>query len=586
MGADTHYYDYVIIGSGFGGSVSALRLAEKGYSVLVLERGKRFEAKDFPKTNWNLPKFLWMPSLRMFGFMGINFLNDILIYNGTGVGGGSLVYASTHIKPGKAFFEAPEWADLADWKAELEPHYKTADRMLGTARNPRADWPADQVMREIAEELGREKTFAPTPVGIFFGEEGKTVPDPFFGGEGPDRTGCIHCGGCMVGCRHNAKNTLDKNYLYLAELRGAKIRPESNVIDVRPLYGPQKDDARYEIVSEKTTAWFRKPKTTVRARNVVFSAGVLGTVNLLLRCRDETKSLPNISDKLGKIVRSNSESIMGVTARHGSEEKDFSKGVAITSHFWIDDVTSVEPVRYSRGSSFMRNLAVPLTELEGGVGRRLIEFAKYTIKQPYDFFKTRLMSGWARDSTILLIMQTVDNRMSLKRGRNIWTAFRTGLVSELDKDIPLTSVIEAGRKVAELFGKKTDGVISASLNEVLLNTASTAHILGGCGIAADEQQGVINTNHELFNYPGLYVADGSVIPANLGVNPSLTITAMSERAMSLIPTKQTADRSAFLEWPENYTKTQIPHTGRKKLLALFAVLPMALFLLSTFLKRK
>lgn len=586
MSADTEYFDYVIIGSGFGGSVSALRLAEKGYSVLVLERGKRYNAADFPKTNWNLRKFLWMPTLRMFGFMGINFLNDILIYNGTGVGGGSLVYASTHIKPNRAFFEAPEWADLADWESELEPHYQMANRMLGTARNPRADWPADQVLKEIAQELGREHTFSATPVGIFFGEPGKNVPDPYFGGEGPDRSGCIHCGGCMVGCRHNAKNTLDKNYLYLAELRGTKIRPESNVVDVRPLYGAQVDDARYEVVYEKSTAWFRKPKSAVRARNVVFSAGVLGTVNLLLKCRNETNSLPNLSSQLGKIVRSNSESIMGITAREGSEDKDFSKGVAITSHFWIDDVTSVEPVRYSRGSSFMRTLSVPLTELDGGALTRLVEFAKYTIKRPYDFVKTRILPGWARDSTILLFMQSVDNRMSLKRGRNIWTAFRKGLVSELDKEIPVTSVIEAGRKVAELFGRKTNGVVAASFNEVLLNTASTAHILGGCGIGADETKGVIDTNHEVFNYPGLFVADGSVIPANLGVNPSLTITAMTERAMSLVPRKEAADRTTYLEWPEGYRpETESAHRG-KIFLGLAAFIAMTVFLLSTFLKRK
>lgn len=538
MSADTTVYDFVIIGSGFGGSVSAMRLTEKGYKVLVLERGKRYRAKDFPKTNWNIPKFLWLPALRCFGFMGINFLNDIMILNGTGVGGGSLVYASTHIKPGKQFFTASEWKELADWEQELTPHYDTANRMLGTTSNTRL-WPADQVLREIADEMGQGHTFKPTPVGIFFGpEEGKTVPDPFFNGEGPERTGCIHCGGCMVGCQHNAKNTLDKNYLYLAEKRGAEVRPEANVLDVRPLSTPQADSARYEVIYEKTTAWFRKPQTTIRAKNVVFSAGVLGTVNLLLKCRNELKSLPKISPILGQIVRSNSEALMGVTARQGSDQRDFSKGVAITSHFWVDDVTSVEPVRYPRGSSLMRNLSVPLVDLKGGLLSRLAQFVTYTVRQPYDFLKARLLPDWARDSTILLIMQTVDNRMALTRGRNIWTLFRKGLVSNLDATVPIPAVIDAGRKVVEMFSQKINGVPASTVNEVVFNMASTAHILGGCNIGADEKSGVVNLYHEMFNYPGLYVADGSVIPANLGVNPSLTITAMTERAMSYIPPKQ------------------------------------------------
>lgn len=528
--------DFVIIGSGFGGSVSALRLVEKGYDVVVLERGKRYNAKDFPKTNWNIGKFLWLPALRCFGFMGINFLNDIMILNGSGVGGGSLVYASTHIKPNASFFKAPEWADLADWEAELAPCYDTADRMLGTARNPKL-WESDHILLDIASELGQERTFSPTPVGIFFGEPGQTVPDPFFGGDGPERSGCIHCGGCMVGCKHNAKNTLDKNYLYLAERYGAEVRPESNVLDIRPLPEGQPDGARYEVVYEKTTAWFIKPKKTIRTRNVVVSAGVLGTINLLLKCRNETGSLPNLSNKLGERVRSNSEALMGVTARKGSKEKDFSNGVAITSHFWIDDVTSVEPVRYPRGSSLMRFLGLPLIDLEGGVLSRLARVINVTLRRPQDMLKSLFLPGWARDSTILLIMQTVDNRMSLSRGRNIWTLWRKGLVSKVDKLAPIPAVINAGRQVVNRFAKRINGIPLTTTNEVLLNMASTAHILGGCGIGASAEDGVIDINHEAFNYPGLYIADGSVIPANLGVNPSLTITALTERAMNRIPPK-------------------------------------------------
>ena len=304
-------YDFIIVGSGFGGSVSAMRLAQKGYRVLVLERGKRYRAADFPQTNWNIGKFLWLPALRCFGIMGINFLNDMMILNGSGVGGGSLVYASTHIRPGKAFFEASEWCNLADWEAELLPYYDTAEFMLGVNENPKV-WPADHNLHQIATELGQEHTFEPTPVAIFFGEPGKTVPDPFFDGEGPERAGCTHCGGCMVGCRHNAKNTLDKNYLYFAEKHGAVVQSESNVVDIKMLHGKHYDNSpRYEVVFEKTTDWAFKRQTAVTARNVILSAGVLGTVDLLLRCRDETKSLPQLSPRLGRMVRSNSESLMG-----------------------------------------------------------------------------------------------------------------------------------------------------------------------------------------------------------------------------------------------------------------------------------
>ena len=534
--SQTQPVDFVVIGSGFGGSVSALRLSEKGYQVLVLERGKRYGAKDFPKTNWNIFKYLWLPAARCFGIMGLNFMDDIWILNGTGVGGGSLVYASTHIKPGKPFFEAEEWRDLADWQEELDPHYDTANRMLGVVENPRF-WEADYVLRDIATEMGQEHTFKPTPLAIYFGEPGETVADPFFDGEGPDRAGCVHCGGCMVGCQHNAKNTLDKNYLYLAEKRGAKIQPEANVVDIRPLYGPQPDGARYEVIYEQVTDWVFKRQTTVRARNVVVSAGVLGTVNLLLKCRDEMKSLPNLSSRLGRMVRSNSEALIGVTARETNG--DFSQGAAITSHFWIDEMTSVEPVRYPPGSSFMRNLILPMIDMRGGFLSRFGQVVGDGLKRPLDFLTVRLFSQWAEKNTILLVMQTADNRMSLKRARSKWTLFKKGLVTERDKTQPIPMVIDAGRHVLERFAEKVNGVPWVGFNE-LLNKPNTAHVLGGCNIGADETKGVIDKDHEVFNYPGLYIADGSVIPANLGVNPSLTITAMAERAMDKIPAKPEA----------------------------------------------
>ena len=557
-------YDFIIVGSGFGGSVSAMRLTEKGYRVLVLERGKRYEPQDFPQTNWNIFKYLWLPAMRCFGIMGVNFLDDMMILNGSGVGGGSLVYASTHIEPGDGFYEASEWADLADWQRELAPHFRMANRMLGVRENP-LYWPADYRLQEIANELGQGHTFKPSPVAIFFGDPGETVPDPFFGGDGPDRTGCIHCGGCMVGCRHNAKNTLDKNYLYFAEKWGAEVRSEANVLGIRPLYGPQPGAARYEVEYENITDWVLKRKQTVQARNVIVAAGVLGTVNLLLQCRDEAKTLPLLSQRLGWMVRSNSEALMGVTAREG--EVDYSKGVAITSHFWLDEITSVEPVRYPRGSSLMRNLAVPLVSLRGGGWQRFGRFVVEGLKRPYDFLKTRFLPDWARDSTILLIMQTAESRMRLKRGRSIFTLFQRGLVSERDHSLPIPAVIDAGRSVVNRFADKINGIPQSTVNEVLLETPSTAHILGGCGIGADASRGVIDARHEVFHYPGLYVADGSVIPANLGVNPSLTITAMTERAMSLIPRADDAGPVRPLTMPANLPQPTVVVGRRRRALA-------------------
>ncbi len=549
---DSFVYDYVIIGSGFGGSVSAWRLTEKGYSVLVIERGKRWNADDFPKTNWNVFKYLWMPALRCFGPQGLNFFKDIWLLNGSGVGGGSLIYASTHRIPPRAFFEAPEWAHLADWEAELMPHYHTANRMLGTATNP-ALWPADHTLREIAGDLGQADTFETTGVGIYFGEQGVTVHDPYFDGDGPTRTGCNHCGGCMVGCRHNAKNTLDKNYLYLAEKHGAEVLPEHNVDLIRPLYGAQLDEARYEVACEKITDVGSKRRSTIRARNVIVSAGVLGTVELLFNCRDVYGTLPHISSMLGEGVRSNSEALMGVTARHNRE--DFSQGVAITSHFWADEATSVEPVRYPPGSSFMRSLIWPLAGYgdEGeSLGGRLWASLKHFIRKPGDFMHTRFLPRWAERDTVLLIMQTVENKMSLRRGRALSNGFRMGLQTERDPEQPIPACVTAGSDVVNRFAEKVDGVPWVGLND-LLDIPNTAHILGGCPLGADAQTGVVDIDHQVFNYPGLYVADGSVVPANLGVNPSLTIAAMTERAMSRVPARAAASPVAPLPYPHPIT---------------------------------
>lgn len=529
-------YDYVIVGSGFGGSVAALRLSEKGYSVLVLERGRRFQGDDFPRSNWNLPRYLWMPSLRLFGFMGINPFRDIMVLNGSGVGGGSLVYAAVLLRPESEFFSSLPARNGENWEKELEPHYEEAERILGVTVNPKM-WPADDLMRDIATKLGKADSFASTPVGIFFGEDGQeeqSVPDPFFGGSGPERLGCSHCGGCMVGCRFGSKNSLDKNYLFLAEGLGAAVSAESDVVDIVPVAG--EDGERYCVKYRSSTALFKGRPKEVLARNVIVSAGSLGTVELLLRCRDESGSLDKISAELGLHVHSNSEALMGVTQRRKGH--DFSQGVAITSQFWVDEVTSIEPVRYPRGSSFMRNLSLPLVDSHGSVLRKTLRVLFQSLRRPIDLLKVRVLPDWARDTTIMLVMQTVENKMQMKLGRGLFTGFRKGLVSVRDRKQPIPAVIESGRQVVEMFAEEVDGVGLTAFNELLMDTPSTAHILGGCAIGASASDGVIDSQHELFNYPGIYVIDGSVVTGNLGVNPSLTITAMAERAMSFVPARE------------------------------------------------
>jgi len=529
-------FDFVIVGSGFGGSVSAMRLTEKGYRVLVLERGKRWRENDFARSTWNVWKYLWLPAARCFGILQIAPFKDVFVLHGCGVGGGSLGYANVLVQPSDKMFEAPAWSHLADWKTILQPHYDTARRMLGVTLNPRL-WPADFVLKQIAQELGQAHTFHPTPVGVFFGEpgkEGQEVPDPYFGGEGPARKSCIQCGGCMVGCRHNAKNTLDKNYLYFAEQWGAQVWPECEVRDLRPLPEGQSDGARYEVVYRSPTAWLFKPEKPVRARNVVLSAGALGTLRLLFRCRDLTRSLPHISARLGEIVRTNSEALLGVSNR--SLQTDYSEGIAITSIFQADEVTAIEPVRYPAGSDLMRFLGSPLIE-DGGFVARLLKSVAEILIHPIDFLKTHILPGWARRTTILLVMQTEDNDIRLRLGRHLLTLFRRDLVSELDPEKPIPIRIQAGHNATRRFAAKTNGIAAGSVNEGLFNIPMTAHILGGCPFGRDAQEGVIDLSCQAHNYPGLYIVDGSIVPANPGVNPSLTITALAEYAMSRMSSK-------------------------------------------------
>jgi cholesterol oxidase len=529
----TETFDYVIIGSGFGGSVSAMRLTEKGYSVLVLEKGKRFHDEDFAKTNWHFWKYLWLPSIRAYGILQISILKGVMVLHGAGVGGGSLGYANVLEVPSDETFATPAWNRPIPWGRILKPHYETARRMLGAVRNPKI-WKADEVMRSMADTRGTGASFRTTDVGVYFGEPQATVPDPFFGGEGPERAGCINCGGCLVGCRYNAKNTLPKNYLYFAEKNGTTVKAEVEVVDVRPVEGDP-DGARYAVDFRRSTSPIKKLRT-VRARNVIFSAGVMGSIKLLLNLRDGRRSLPRLSPRLGDLVRTNSEALLGSVAR--KSDIAYSDGISISSIFSADAITRVEPVRYPDGSSLMRLLAAPLIDLEGGVLRRILDSLIWIITHPLDFLKAQVLPGWAHNTTIVLVMQNADNRMKFRLGRSIYTLFRKNIVALPEPGYMINAQVKGSHELVRDFAVRTNGVAMGSLGENLLNLPTTAHILGGAPMGKSDAEGVVDENFQIHNYPGLYIVDGSIMPANPGVNPSLTITALAEYAMSRIPPRE------------------------------------------------
>ncbi|BBZ35028.1 GMC oxidoreductase [Mycolicibacterium confluentis] len=531
-------YDVLIIGSGFGGSVSALRLTEKGYRVGVLEAGRRFEDADFAKTSWNLRKFLWAPRLGCFGIQRIHLLRNVMILAGAGVGGGSLNYANTLYVPPDPFFNDPQWKHITDWRTELMPHYEQAKRMLGVVTNPTFT-DADRIMKEVADDMGVGDTFVPTPVGVFFGPEGqkapgKQVPDPYFGGAGPERTGCIECGSCMTGCRYGAKNTLVKNYLGLAESAGAQVHPMTTVTGFT-----QRADGLWEIRTARTGSGLRK-RRTFTATHLVLAAGTYGTQRLLFKMRDRG-ALPKLSDKLGVLTRTNSESIVGAGRLEVGSDLDLTHGVAITSSIHPTSDTHVEPVRYGKGSNAMGLLQTLMTDGTGPEGtdvprwRQLVDGAR---SEPRKMLRLLNTHRWSERTLIALVMQHLDNSITTFT-RKTRFGFRM-MSSKQGHGEPNPTWIPAGNEVTRRIAAKIDGVAGGTWGE-LFNIPLTAHFLGGAAIGDSPETGVIDPYQRVYGYPTLSVMDGAAISANLGVNPSLSITAQAERAASLWPNRNGQD---------------------------------------------
>ncbi len=526
----TYDYDVLVIGSGFGGSVSALRLTEKGYRVGVLEAGARFDESTYPKTSWDLKRFLFVPGAGCYGIQRINVLKDCVVLSGAGVGGGSLVYGNTLYEPLDAFYRDPSWSHITDWREELAPYYGQAKRMLGVVTNPTMT-PSDLVMKQVAYEMGVGDTFRRTPVGVLFGEPGaapgQPVADPYFGGAGPQRRTCLECGECMTGCRHHAKNTLTKNYLFLAEQAGAKVHPLTTAAEVRPLPG-----GGYRVVTHPTTARSKRGRAagrTFTAEQVILAASALGTQQLLHRMRDEGV-LPNLSGRLGQLTRTNSESILGAVAK--SEGADYSRGVAITSSFHPDADTHVEPVRYGKGSNVMSLLQTVLTDGDGAAARWRVWLQQLwrdrrSLRHLYDF------NHWSERTVIALVMQTIDNSITTYTVRSRVTG-RRRLTSRQGHGVPNPTWIPVANDAVRRIARIVQGTPGGSIGEPF-GRPLTAHFIGGCTIGDSSESGVVDPYQRVYGHPGLHVMDGSAISANLGVNPSLTITAQTERAVSLWP---------------------------------------------------
>ena len=540
----TRDFDVVVIGSGFGGSVAALRLTEKNYKVAILEAGKRFSDKDFPKTSWRLRKFLFMPRLGLNGIQRIHVLPDVLVLAGAGVGGGSLVYANTLYKPPASYFEDKQWRDITNWDQELSPWYDQASRMLGVAQNPYFS-ASDKAMKQVADQMGVGHTFKLAPLGVYFGDGvGVKSKDPFFGGVGPDRSGCLQCGACMTGCRHNAKNTLPKNYLGLAESAGAKVFPEHTVTKVEQLA-----DGSWVVTARKSSAWFGK-KRKFTAANVVIAAGTYNTQKLLHKMKI-TGVLPKISDYLGKLSRTNSEALTGSIMPKGGT--DFSKGSAITSSFFPDDHTHVEPVRYGKGSNFMGLLQTVMTDGEKIRDRRK-QWLRQVITKPSLLLKILDVRQWSERTVVALIMQNVDSAISVSSKRGLF-GFR--LTSKNDSLTPNATYIPAANEVARRIAENNGGIAGGHIGD-LVNAPFTAHFVGGCVIGESIQTGVIDPYHRVYNYPTLHIVDGASVTANLGVNPSLTITAQAERAFSMWPNKGEKDERPAQNSPYKKVATVFP----------------------------
>ncbi len=521
-------YDWIIVGSGFGGSVSALRLSEKGYRVAVLEAGRRYEDHEYAESTWQLRKWLWAPSLGLHGIFRLTPFKDIFIASGTAVGGGSAVYANTLYRAKPAFFENPQWKGLADWAAELAPHYETAERMLGVQTVPFASG-AQDLLKATAAHFGVEHTFTRTPVGVFFGTAGEEVPDPYFGGEGPPRTGCTRCGSCMVGCRDGAKNTLLKNYLWFAEKKGATVLADHGVVDVRPLGAADGSDG-YRVTTERPGAWLAKGRRTFTARGVVFAAGALGTGELLASLK-HGGSLPRISDRLGELVRTNSESILAVTLPDDTRKP--WADVAISASIHPDPDTHIELCTYGRRGDAIALLQAPMTGGGSRLTRPLMLLWQF-LRHPVRAVGTLWPVGWSKRSLIILVMQSSDNAMAFRAMRR-WHGNSVTIGTEQDPDKPNPTFIPVANAAAEFLARYTGGVAQSSVLEAAANIPTTAHILGGAVIGADATRGVIDRDHHVFGYQNLLICDGSAMPANPGVNPSLTITALAERAMAQVP---------------------------------------------------